>query len=275
MNPFFITAVAAVAVLIWAIGSYFFWRIERGAKAQRAKEGVSPAFLFADRFIAESQAKIQDLIERSEAPLSAAQNDLLELRLEASRLPQGVKSLSEVREALGLPLRPLSPPTGLAGAVGIYLEEGSFRKEGDSLVVLKTPLGEMPILEAGPGGPLADRLKTLLPRMNSPEAESGGFVYFQKQEDFQGCLGDPGLMEGLRARRMTPLDLKGLTALLSSLRLSRDVEGLVSVFEEGVRSTSALLGKSEGMGAALSTLSARAVKLRAVMDGASPDGLTK
>jgi len=274
LNPFFMVMIAAIAVLIWAVGSFFFWRIDRKVRSERAAQGVSPALRLADRWIAEAQGRLEGFIEACEAPLSAAQNDLLELRLEASRLPQGVKNLSDVRESLALPLSPRGPGRDLAGIVGTYLEGESFGSDGPSLVKLRTPLGEMPVLEAASAGPTEDLMKALLSKMNQLDAGSaGGFIFFREEAPYLECLGNPEWMEGLRARRVHPLDLRGLTALLSSLRLSKDVETLISVFDEGVKSTKAILGKSERMGEALSSLNARALKVRAVLEGSLPDDL--
>jgi len=273
LSPFFIVTVAVVAILLWAVMSFLFWRIDRKAKAERAAEGPAPALKLADRWIAEAQERLQALIESSEAPLSAAQNDLLELRLEASRLPQGVKGLAEVREALRLPLAPRGPGMDLASLVATYLEADAFRKDGPSRVVLSTPLGEMPVLEAGENVTTEGALKSLLPGMNQLDDSVGGFLYFPREDRYRECLANGEWMGGLQARRFHPLDLKGLTALLAALRLSRDVTTLTGVFEEGVRSTAGILGKSEGMGTALSALSARVLKVRAVLEGSIPDDL--
>jgi len=58
------------------------------------------------------------------------------------------------------------------------------------------------------------------------------------------------------------------------LRLSRDTEKVLRIFQEGVDSTRALTGQSDKMGEALSQLSADSLKLRTLMDGAAPTSLS-
>ena len=112
MNPIFLAILAVSVLAIWILGSYFYWRIDRQTKRERAREGVAPALRLADRWMAEAQERIGKFAEGAEQPLSAAQNDLLELRLEAGRLPQGVKNLHEVRGSLSHSLKPAEKPIG-------------------------------------------------------------------------------------------------------------------------------------------------------------------
>ncbi len=86
--------------MVWTSGSYFFWRISRTNKARFAHRDVQPAYRLAEQWLLESQRKLEDLYKKSEQPLGTAQNELLELRLEAGRLPQGVKGLRSVRESM-------------------------------------------------------------------------------------------------------------------------------------------------------------------------------
>lgn len=277
MNPFFFAGLAVLALFVWVVGSYFYWRIDRQAKRDRAREGVAPALRLADRWMAEAQERMGKFAEGAEQPLSAAQNDLLELRLEAGRLPQGMKNLHEVRESLSRSLSPAFGAKGLAELVALCLPEGAFRSPEPGLLLLRTPLGEMPCLEAEFGGKPLDEagMRSLLPRLArlEPGEAAGGFLYFRREEDHRACLANPSWMEGLKARRMMPLDPKGLASLLASLRLSGDVDRLLEEFREGVGSTAHLVGRSERMGEALSTLTASSVKLRAMLEGSAPENL--
>jgi hypothetical protein len=90
----------------WAIVSYSFVRISRQTKIGKQSHTVQPAFRLADQWIMEAQRKIEELSEKAEQPLGTAQHELLDLRLEAGRLPQGVKNLRTVRESLTGNIKP-------------------------------------------------------------------------------------------------------------------------------------------------------------------------
>jgi hypothetical protein len=70
------------------------------------------------------------------------------------------------------------------------------------------------------------------------------------------------------------VDLKGLTALLVSLRLARDTDKLVTTFQDGIETTKALVGEADKMGAALSALSADTLKIQTALDGGVPTPLS-
>lgn len=276
MNPYFLIGVVLAALVVWVTGSYFFWRINRKNRSNASGKNVQPVFRLAEQWVAESQKKIEDLVQRSEQPLSAAQNELLELRLEAGRLPQGIKSLKLVRESLNGPLRPAPLGKGLLEIAKLYLDEGDYRAESASLVHLKTSLGEMPCLEAEGEGPLTESsMKNVLSQTGRLEAAVGGFLYFGNEDRCRACLENQPWMEGLKAKRLMVMDFKGLTALLISLRISKDVERVAGIFEKGVQSTVGLTGQSERMNEALSALSAHSLKVRTVMEGNPPSDLRK
>lgn len=274
MNPYFLAGVVLAALIVWVTGSYFFWRINRKNRSNASGKNVQPVFRLAEQWVAESQKKIEDLVQRSEQPLSAAQNELLELRLEAGRLPQGIKSLKLVRESLNSPLHPAPLGKGLFEIAKLYLDEGDYRFESASLVHLKTSLGEMPCLAAEGEGPLTEAsMKTILSQTGRLEAAVGGFLYFGDEDRYKACLENQSWMEGLKAKRLMVMDFKGLTALLISLRISKDVERVAGIFEKGVQSTAGLTGQSERMNEALSALSAHSLKVRTVMEGNPPSDL--
>jgi hypothetical protein len=77
-------------------------------------------------------------------------------------------------------------------------------------------------------------------------------------------------MEGLKAHRLMAVDLPGLTALLVSLRLSKDSERILETFRQGIDSTKAMSGQTDKMSAELSRLTSHALKARTLLEGASP-----
>src|SRR5277367_4140485 len=91
--------IVGVGLAVWMAGMYSYGRISEG-KPRGPAVDQQPALRLAEQWLAEAEKRIGSLIEKSEQPLSAAQGELLELRLEASRLPQGVKNLRLAREAV-------------------------------------------------------------------------------------------------------------------------------------------------------------------------------
>ena len=277
MNPTFMMLLGIVFIGLWGISMFFYSRISRQSKADASLRPVAPVYRLADQWLAESQKKIEDLIQRSEAPLSAAQNELLELRLEASRLTQGVKSLNLVRESLTSSLKPSAANRKLVEVARSYLGEGDFREGKEGVVFLRSPLGEMPCLEVdGEGRPLSEaQMRALLPQVSRILTEGkgnpvgGGFLYFANDRDHQDCTANESWMTGLKNQNLMVLDLKGLTTLLISLKLSKDVERVVDVFDRGVESTAAIAGQTDRMAEALTALSADSLKAQTVM-GESP-----
>ena len=279
MNPYFLIGLAGAALLIWTIGAYSFYRISRTQKAQITRKDVQPALRLAEQWMAEVQGKMERFVQTAEQPLGTAQNELLELRLEAGRLPQGIKDLRLVREYLGSAFKPAGLKKGLADIAGLYLEAGDFKAEGPSALFLKTPLGDMPCLEMEDGQALSDEgMKAALARLNqllNRNPGTGGFLYFPDPAHYQACLQNPQWAEGFKSLRVMVVDFGGLTALLASLRLVKDADQVVRVFQEGVESTRGLVGQSDKMNEALSMLSGHALKIRTVMEGGQPDPLPK
>src|SRR6185503_7803389 len=144
MNFQFVLILAVVFLVVWTSGTYFFWRISRTNKAQKAAEGVQPAFRLAEQWIVEAQQKIEKLIEGAEQPLSTAQHELLDLRLEAGRLPQGVKNLRMVREALNGSIRPADLNKTLPDILSLYLDKGDYYADEKGRVYIQTSMGEVP-----------------------------------------------------------------------------------------------------------------------------------
>jgi hypothetical protein len=270
---------ALAFLVVWTVTSYFFWRIQRANRLRVSQSPVHPALQLADQWLAESQRKMEELAGRMEQPLSAAQNELLELRLEAGRVPQGIKDLRLVRESLRGLSTPAASRRSAPEMARFYLAEGGFRAEGAGRLILETPLGPMPCLETGGGeGPLTEeRMKEALSRIGPApgppaNAVAGGFLYFPSEAQYQACLANPGWMEGLKSHRFMVLDPKGFSSLLMALRLWRDSQQVIRVFEAGVDSTRPLTGQSDRMGEALSALSADALKARTVLDGGVTEG---
>jgi len=259
----FIFVLALVFVFIWAVTSFIFMRMRNTNRSLSAAREVQPAIKLAEQWIAESHNKIERLVESAIQPLSAAQNELLELRLEAGRLPQGIKNLKLVKESLNDPAQPPFKGKSLSEIARLYLGEEE-RSEGKDLVYLRTSLGEMACLEVE-GGALDNALKSALARIS--RAGMGGFLYFNDSGSYRELLQNPQWMEGLKTQRLIAIDPRGLAAILLSLRLSRDAEKVVQVFQAGVDSTRGLIGQSDKMGEALSQLSADSLKLRTLADG--------
>ena len=280
MNPYFLMSLAVAALVVWTAGSFFFWRISQANKARSARKDSQPAFRLAEQWLSESQRKLEELYKRSEQPLGTAQNELLELRLEAARLPQGAKGLRSVRESLAGDYKPLEAGKTPLDLVRLYLTEGDYRQGSGGLLFLKTPLGEMPCLEAGEkGNPLGDadmkKALSLLSAALNQNPATGGFLYLGDDRRYQACLQKPDWMEGLKSQRLMAVDFRGLTALLLSLRMSRDSEKVCGAFEQGVEATRLLLGQSEKMSAELSRLSSHSLKIRSIMEGGVPSDLAE
>jgi hypothetical protein len=280
LNPYFLMVLTLAGLVVWTSGSYFFWRISRTIKARFSHKDVQPAYRLAEQWLSESQRKLEDLYKKSEQPLGTAQNELLELRLEAGRLPQGVKGLRSVRESLAGAYAPLDSKKTLLELARLYLDESDCREGEGSLVFLRTPLGEMPCLEAGkPGSPLADgNMKTalgLLSQALSQNPATGGFLYLGEDSQYQACLQKSEWMEGLKSQRLMPMDFRGFTALLLSLRLARDSEKVLGAFEQGVEATRILAGQSEKMSMELSRLSSHSLKVRSIIEGGLPTPMTE
>ena len=281
MDPTFLALLILVVLVVWTSGIYFFGRISRENTAKASSRQFQPVLRLAEQWIADSQKRVEELIQKSEQPLSTAQNELLELRLEASRLPQGVKNLKQIRESLLNPISPSALPKSLVDIVRLYLNDADFGVIDPSLVCLKTSLGEMPCVEIeSQDSPLSEsQMKTLLSQVSlslnrlGPRLVAGGFVYFKNEQDYQACLGNPEWMQGLKTHRLMIMDFKGLTALLISLRLSGDVEKVCRTFEAGVQSTLGLAGQSDKMNEALSRLGANALKSRTILEGTAPSDL--
>jgi hypothetical protein len=208
--------------------------------------------------------------------LSTAQHELLDLRLEAGRLPQGVKNLRMVREALNGSVRPLVLNKNLSDILGLYLDRGDYYADEKGRVYLRTSMGEIPCVEASTQGDgFSDaEMKACMAQLaafGAVNQVAGGFIYFPSEELFKLCQENKAWMEALRNHRFMAVDFKGLTALLVSLRLTKDTDRLVRTFQIGVETTRALVGQADEMGEALSALSADTLRIRTVLDGGVPN----
>lgn len=278
LNITFILIVAFLFLLAWSIGGFLSYRVGQKAKSERPQIKTQPVLRLADQWLLESQGKIQALILRAEQPLSTAQHELLDLRLEAGRLPQGNKSLKMARESLLGPARVNSTDKKLRDLISLYLDESSYGMGEEGVLFLKTSMGDMPCVEVSSDGETLTeaQMKVVIGQAVRALAAAGkgkvtgGFVYFGREADFKICLEKAEWLEGLRQKSLVAMDQAGLIALLSSLRLSNDVDRLVKVFEEGVRSTEVLVGQADRMGAALSRLSSDSLKVRNILDGGTP-----
>jgi hypothetical protein len=256
----------------WAIVSYSFVRISRQTKIQKQTNIVQPAFRLADQWIMESQRKIEELSERAEQPLGTAQHELLDLRLEAGRLPQGVKNLRTVRESLTGNIRPMLLNKTLAEIAGLYLLMEDYQVQEADFVYFKTHVGLVPILEVPKVESLSDGgMKKWLGRLSAQaNPVMGGFLYFADSRQFDGCQQNKDWMEALRNYKVMSLDFQGLTVLLVSFKIYQDTDRLIKTFQAGIESTVSLVGQADKMGLALTSLGASALKVQMILEGGVP-----
>jgi len=267
-----ILILSALFVMGWAVVSYSFVRISRQTKKEKQTHTVQPVFRLADQWIMESQRKIEKLSEKAEHPLGTAQHELLDLRLEAGRLPQGVKNLRTVRESLTGNIRPLALNKTLAEIAGLYLLTEDYQAPEAGFVYFQTHMGPVPILEAPSEEPLSDSgMKKWIGRLSDQaNPVMGGFLYFADSEKFEVCQRNKEWMEALRGYKILSLDFQGLTALLVSFKLYQDTDRLIKTFQAGIESTVPLVGQADKMGLALTSLGASALKVQMILDGAVP-----
>jgi len=203
-----IIVLSVLFILGWAIVSYSFVRISRQTKIQKQTQTIQPAFRLADQWIMEAQLKIEDLIENSENPLGTAQHELLDLRLEAGRLPQGVKNLRTVRESLAGTIRPMFLNKPLAEIASLYLKADDYQIEEPGFIDLKTHMGTVPVLETPKVESLSDgEVKKWLNRLSAQaNAVMGGFLYFSNDSQFKACQDNfiPGITLGLKREKAVP-----------------------------------------------------------------------
>lgn len=272
MNLTLIFTLSVLFIAGWAIVSYAFVRISRQTKIDKQAHVVQPALRLADQWIMESQKKIEQLIESAEDPLGTAQHELLDLRLEAGRLPQGVKNLRTVRESLAGNIKPLALNKTLNEIAGLYLLAEDFQTLETDFVYFKTHVGLVPILEVLKTEPLTDSgMKKSLGRL-SAQANSvmGGFLYFADSRQFAVFQENKEWMEALRGHKIMGVDFQGLTALLVSFKLYQDTDRLIKTFQTGIESTVPLVGQSDKMGLALTSLGASALNVQMILEGGAP-----
>lgn len=273
MNFTLILSLSVLFIIGWAIVSYSFVRISRQAKIDKQTHVVQPAFRLADQWIMEAQRKIEELSEKAEQPLGTAQHELLDLRLEAGRLPQGVKNLRTVRESLSGNIKPLTLNKTLAEIAALYLLHEDFQTQESDFIYFKTHVGFVPILEVPKTEPLSDiGMKKWLGRL-SAQANSvmGGFLYFGESRRFIALQENKEWMEALRSYKIMNLDFQGLTALLVSFKLYQDTDRLIKTFQAGVDSTVSLVGQADKMGLALTSLGASALNVQMILEGGTPE----
>lgn len=272
MNFSLVLVLALIFIAVWALVSYFLVRINQQTRADKQAKAVQPAFRLADQWIMESQRKIEQFIESAEAPLGTAQHELLELRLEAGRLPQGVKNLRTLRDSLAGHIRPLALNGPVAEIAGLYLAPPDMQVEEPHFVYLRTEMGLVPVLEAPKADNLTDgEMKDWLSRLSAHANPTiGGFLYFAGEGNYRSFEANKDWVDALRHHRLMALDFKGLTALLISLQVAHETDQLIRVFQAGVQSTVPLVGQSDQMGAALTSLSASALKAQILLDGGVP-----
>lgn len=272
MNFTLILILSVLFIVGWAVVSYAFVRISRQTKKEKQTHVVQPAFRLADQWIMESQRKIEELSEKAEQPLGTAQHELLDLRLEAGRLPQGVKNLRTVRESLTGNIRPLALNKTLAEIAGLYLLAEDYQTQEADFIYFQTHMGPVPILEAPNAEPLSDGgIKKSIGRLSDhANPVMGGFLYFGDSGKFEACQRNKEWMEALRSYKIMSLDFQGLTALLVSFKLFQDTDRLIKTFQAGIDSTVPLVGQADKMGLALTSLGASALKVQMILEGAVP-----
>ena len=277
MNFPFLLGLVLVFMVVWAIASYFLMRINQQTRVDKQAKSIQPAFRLADQWIMESQRKIEQFVESAESPLGTAQHELLELRLEAGRLPQGVKNLRTLRESLVGNIRPMVLEKSLTEIVALYLAPESYQAQESDFVYLTTDMGMVPVLEAHRSVALSDsEMKNWLHFLTKhANATMGGFLYFAGDANYTTFQKNNDWAEALRKHKLMALDFKGLTALLLSLKVVHETDQLLKVFAAGVESTKPLVGHSDRMGLALAALGASALNAQSVLDGGMPHPSTE
>jgi len=269
-----IAVVALGLVFLWVLGGVFSLRASRKARLKNPPPAPRPEFRLADQWLKESQAKLEALIEKMESPLGTAQHELLDLRLEAGRLPQGVKSLGDVRENLATGIRPAPFKGSLKERAALFLQPENFETHSEESLTLKTPMGFLSCRQALPESEtLTDesmkgvlRLVLEVPAGGIP----GGFVYFAGEEQARTFQSRPEWVEAFKKHGVIALDPKGLTALLVALKMHHDAEKVIQVFETGVQTTQALVGQADQMAASLGKMNADSLRSRMVLEGGLP-----
>ncbi len=272
--------IAMILVGLWILGGAFSLASTQKARKEKAALIPRPELRMAEQWLRSSQADLENLMERMDAPLGSAQHELLELRLEAGRVPEGVKSINTVREQLAGGLKDSNQPCHLRERVEFYLKQGEFLALSDEWMVLKTPQGEIPCFQAFSAGDRLseDSIRTSCQTISSKiSSEKNEFylVFFPEESQMKRCLASPEWSRAFQDQQTIPLDLKGLTALLISLRLHFDVINIMGTFEEGVRSTQALVGQADRMSAIMGKLNADTVRARILLDGGSSSPLAE
>jgi hypothetical protein len=257
---------------------YFLWRIQKSNKGNAKGKEPNPALRLSDQWISDAQKNLEDLVKRSEIPLGTAQNELLELRLEAGRLPTGVKSLQLIRETLSGPFQTRPLEKRLLEIAGIYLENNFYRIGDLTRITLITTHGDIACLEVqGKEDSLTEKeMKDALGAINQSMIEnrsSVGVLYFSQEKAYQDFLLNEMWVTGLKAQKLLAVDLKGLTAILVSLRFYQDSDKVIQVFEQGIKAAQALTGQSDKMNQALSRLNSHTVRILKSLDGNMPEDL--
>ncbi len=272
-----IAIIALALIILWVLGGAFSLGASRKARRNNPLPPLRPEFRLADQWLQESQSKLEALIEKIESPLGTAQHELLDLRLEAGRLPQGVKSLKDVRENLAAGIRPAPFQGNLKDKAALYLASEQFQALSEDNLSLKTPMGPLACRQALPEGePLTDESMKGVLRLAlelSTGEIPGGFVYFAAETQARDFQLRTEWVEAFKKQGVMVLDPKGLTALLIALRMHHDAQKVHQVFEAGVQTTQALVGQADQMAASLGKMNADSLHSRIVMEGGIPTSL--
>ncbi len=278
MNLSLITFAGILFLLMSAIGAYFSLHAGREKKGSSGTRRSQNGFQQADQWLLESQSKIEELILKMDGLLTTAQHELLDLRLEAGRLPQGLKNLKLTRENMNTRFQPRRLGKNLLETIKFFLREGDFRVGNNSIVFLVTPGGELPCLEIPlasselPGDQMRIRLEQVAGAFGKGIDQEGprGILYIGDDNYFLNCIKDTEWMEEIRRRNFQSVDYNGLIALLLSLRLNSDVTRLIRIFQQGIESTTGLVGQADKMGRVLASVSSDSLKIRTLLDGGEP-----
>jgi uncharacterized protein YneF (UPF0154 family) len=272
-----ITIVALGLVFLWVLGGFFSMQASRKAREKNPPLPPRPEFRLADQWLKESQTKLEALIEKMESPLGTAQHELLDLRLEAGRLPQGVKSIRDVRENLATGIRPIPFHGSLRERAAQFLLWENYDVLSEDCLTLKTPMGPLSCRQALRETELVteETMKGVMKLVLEVPVEgiSNGFVYFAGEPQAREFQSHPEWAEAFKKQGVIALDPKGLTALLVALKMHQDAQKLIQVFEAGVQTTQALVGQADQMAAALGKMNADSLRSRMVMEGGIPRSL--
>jgi hypothetical protein len=271
MNLWFLSSFLGVAFIGWLVVSYFFFRIERQdvwVKKQKTKMS-QPAFRLSLQWLQESQVKMEQFLESHETKLSSIQGELLEIRLEIGRFAAGAKSLKQMQDWIKEHPVDFAPEQTLHAMVTQYIATSDFEIRDAQSVFLKTALGNLLCYEMKLSSQLEWDIKQSLislqqARLLQPSTGiDGGILYVSKSEPFNQLVADLEQMQYLREQKILLVNASGMKTILLSLKISKQVDRLLTTGLEVVEKAQAILGQSDRLEKMLAELGSELLQVQA------------